>query len=82
MGGRLDGEHILVTGGSRGIGVAIVERALTEGARVSIIAWGPVSPADVVRQNRCNPRTREAEEYFSYVGESKKDNVADRRCGS
>ncbi|HQZ11715.1 MAG TPA: glucose 1-dehydrogenase [Devosia sp.] len=37
MAGRLDGEHILVTGGSRGIGAATVEKALAEGARVSII---------------------------------------------
>lgn len=37
MTGRLDGEHILVTGGSRGIGAAVVEKALQEGARVSFI---------------------------------------------
>jgi NAD(P)-dependent dehydrogenase (short-subunit alcohol dehydrogenase family) len=37
MGGRLEDQHILVTGGSRGIGAAIVEKALGEGARVSII---------------------------------------------
>lgn len=37
MADRLENEHILVTGGSRGIGAAIVEKALAEGARVSII---------------------------------------------
>jgi NAD(P)-dependent dehydrogenase (short-subunit alcohol dehydrogenase family) len=37
MAGRLEGGHVLVTGGARGIGAAIVEKALTEGARVSIM---------------------------------------------
>lgn len=37
MAGRLEGQHILVTGGSRGIGAAIVSKALIEGAKVSII---------------------------------------------
>jgi NAD(P)-dependent dehydrogenase (short-subunit alcohol dehydrogenase family) len=37
MTGRLRGEHILVTGGSRGIGAAIVEKALNEGANVSFV---------------------------------------------
>jgi len=35
--GRLDGQHVLVTGGSRGIGAATVEKALSEGARVSFV---------------------------------------------
>lgn len=37
MTGRLEGEHILVTGGSRGIGAAIVGKCLAEGARVSFL---------------------------------------------
>lgn len=37
MSGRLVGEHILVTGGSKGIGAAIVEKCLAEDARVSFI---------------------------------------------
>jgi NAD(P)-dependent dehydrogenase (short-subunit alcohol dehydrogenase family) len=37
MSGRLENQHILVTGGSRGIGAAIVEKSVVEGARVSII---------------------------------------------
>ncbi len=37
MGGRLADQHIFVTGGSRGIGAAIVEKSLSEGASVSII---------------------------------------------
>ena len=37
MAGRLENENILVTGGSRGIGAAIVEKCLLEGANVSFI---------------------------------------------
>jgi NAD(P)-dependent dehydrogenase (short-subunit alcohol dehydrogenase family) len=37
MQGRLTGHHVLVTGGSRGIGAAIVEKALAEDASVTFI---------------------------------------------
>ena len=37
MAGRVEGQHVLVTGGARGIGAAIVAKALAEGALVSII---------------------------------------------
>ena len=37
MASRLENENILVTGGSRGIGAAIVEKCLLEGANVSFI---------------------------------------------
>lgn len=37
MTGRLENQHVLVTGGSRGIGAAIVQKALAEGASVTFI---------------------------------------------
>jgi len=39
--GRVAGQHVLVTGGSNGIGAAIVEKALAEGAVVSILDRDP-----------------------------------------
>ena len=38
---QLDGLHVLVTGGSRGIGLACAELFLEEGARVSIVGRTP-----------------------------------------
>ena len=37
MSQRLEGQHVLVTGGARGIGEAIVEKSLREGASVSFV---------------------------------------------
>ena len=37
MAGRLENQHIFVTGGAQGIGAAIVEKCLNEGAKVSFI---------------------------------------------
>jgi 3-dehydrosphinganine reductase len=37
---RLDDSHVLVTGGSSGIGLAVARRALARGARVSLVARG------------------------------------------
>lgn len=44
---RLSGHHVLVTGGSRGIGLATVQKALAEGARVTsfdVIAGPELGP--------------------------------------
>jgi 3-dehydrosphinganine reductase len=49
----LDGAHVLVTGGSSGIGLEVARRALTRGAHVSIVARDPerlATAADVLEQ--------------------------------
>ena len=50
MVGRLANEHILVTGGSKGIGAAIVEKCLKEGARVSFIDIDEASGRSLIRE--------------------------------
>ena len=37
MNGRLNGEHVLVTGGAKGIGAAVVKKCLAEGATVTFM---------------------------------------------
>jgi NAD(P)-dependent dehydrogenase (short-subunit alcohol dehydrogenase family) len=48
MAGRIEGQHVLVTGGARGIGAAIVEKALMEGARVSFLDLDEAVGRDLV----------------------------------
>lgn len=38
---HLRGQHVLITGGSSGIGLALARRAATEGARLSLVARDP-----------------------------------------
>lgn len=42
--GLLEGRNALVTGGANGIGLAIVERFVAEGARVAVVDVEPVDP--------------------------------------
>ena len=58
MTGRLQGQHVFVTGGSRGIGAAIVRKALEEGASVTVIdveeAAGRAFVASLEAQANCH----------------------------
>jgi 3-oxoacyl-[acyl-carrier protein] reductase len=48
MARRLDGKVAIVTGGSRGIGLAVAQRLLSEGARVCVTARKPDGLSDAV----------------------------------
>jgi len=48
MAGRIEGRHVLVTGGARGIGAAIAGKALAEGALVSIIDVDEAAGAELL----------------------------------
>ena len=63
MTGRFDGQVILVTGGARGIGEAIVRRAVAEGARGVVADLGdPETPLTGVRYVPTNVADRESVE--------------------
>jgi len=55
MSGRLEGQVIVVTGGARGIGAAIVARAVAEGARCVVADPGdPETPLERTRYVHCD----------------------------
>ena len=70
MGGRFEGKVILVTGGSRGIGAAIVRRAVEEGASAVIADLSaPETPQQRVRYVRCDVADRgSVEALFASIG--------------
>jgi len=36
---KLDGKKVVVTGGSRGLGLGLVESLVRDGASVTVVAW-------------------------------------------
>jgi NAD(P)-dependent dehydrogenase (short-subunit alcohol dehydrogenase family) len=60
MSGRFDGRVVVVTGGARGLGEAIVRRFVVEGGRVVVADVGdPAEPLDGVRYLHCDVTDRE-----------------------
>jgi NAD(P)-dependent dehydrogenase (short-subunit alcohol dehydrogenase family) len=57
MAGRIEGQHVFVTGGARGIGAAIVAKALAEGARVLIIDIEEAAGRDLIERLNAGERT-------------------------
>ena len=61
MGGRFDGQVVVVTGGARGIGDAIVRRVVAEGGRAVVPDLvDPDEPVASTRYLRCDITDREA----------------------
>ena len=55
--GRLAGQHALVTGAGGGIGLAVVEAYLAEGARCTAVDLAPAAPDDLQALLRNHPET-------------------------
>ncbi|HSV58791.1 MAG TPA: L-iditol 2-dehydrogenase [Variovorax sp.] len=55
MSGRLEQKHVLVTGGGGGIGLAIAQACLAEGARCSVVDRAAQAPAALLELLRQHP---------------------------
>ena len=68
--GRLAGRHVLVTGAGGGIGLAIAEACIAEGARCSVVDRGPEAPEAVRSLMQHHPDT------LAYIGADVTDMAA------
>ncbi|MDM0056091.1 L-iditol 2-dehydrogenase [Variovorax fucosicus] len=68
--GRLAGRHVLVTGAGGGIGLAIAEACIAEGARCSVVDRGPQAPEAVRALMQHHP------DALAYIGADVTDMAA------
>ncbi|MGJ7495765.1 L-iditol 2-dehydrogenase [Variovorax sp. RT4R15] len=68
--GRLSGRHVLVTGAGGGIGLAIAEACIAEGARCSVVDRGPQAPETVRALMQHHP------DALAYIGADVTDMAA------